>query len=134
MSGKRFRLVSCVTDWYIEDMKTSPFAVLTPNQASDLLNEFYEDLTTKKEDVEYELLYLKEKYEELLEENEQLKQGGLYWAQTAEARRKEIDKLRKDNSILKQQRDYLFDVIDEVLPHSGSTTAYNRMKDIGDVE
>ena len=67
----------------------------------------------------------------LTEENEQLKQDGFYWSQTAEARRKEIDKLRKDNNILKQQRDYLFDVIDEVLPHSGSTTAYNRMKDIG---
>lgn len=74
MSGKRFRPVSCVTDWYIEDMKTSPFAVLTPHQVSDLLNEFYEDLTTKKEDAEYELLHLKEKYEELLGENEQLKQ------------------------------------------------------------
>lgn len=70
----------------------------------------------------------------LEKENEQLKQDGFYWSQTAEARRKEIDKLRKDNTILKQQRDYLFDVIDEVLPHSGSTTAYNRMKDIGDVE
>ena len=70
----------------------------------------------------------------LEEENEQLKQDGFYWAETAEARRKEIDKLRKDNSILKQQRDYLFDVIDEVLPHSGSTTVYNRMKNIGDVE
>ena len=54
--------------------------------------------------------------------------------ETAESRRKEIDKLRKDNNILKQQRDYLFDVIDEVLPHSGSTTVYNRMKDIGDEE
>ena len=70
----------------------------------------------------------------LAEENEQLKQDGFYWAETAEARRKEIDKLRKDNSISKQQRDYLFDVIDEVLPHSGSTTVYNRMKNIGDVE
>ena len=70
----------------------------------------------------------------LYEENEQLKQDGLYWAETAEARRKEIDKLQKDNSILKQQRDYLFDVIDDVLPHSGSTTVYNIMKDIGDVE
>lgn len=48
----------------------------------------------------YELL------NELAEENEQLKQDGFYWAKTAEARRKEIDKLRKDNSILKQQRDY----------------------------
>jgi hypothetical protein len=69
---------------------------------------------------------------ELSEENEQLKKDGLYWSQNAEARLKEIDKLRKDNSILKQQRDYLFDVIDAVLPHSGSTTAYNRMQDIGD--
>ena len=71
---------------------------------------------------------------EIIDENEQLKQDGFYWAEIAEARRKEIDKLRKDNSILKQQGDYLFDVIDEVLPHSGSTTVYNRMKDLGDVE
>lgn len=70
----------------------------------------------------------------LSKENEQLKKDGLYWGQNAEARLKEIDKLRKDNTILKQQRDYLFDVIDEVLPHSGSTTVYNRMKNIGDVE
>lgn len=70
---------------------------------------------------------------EIVDDNEQLKQDGVYWAKTAEARRKEIDKLRKYNSILKQQRDYLFDVIDEVLPHSGSTTVYNRMKNIGDV-
>ncbi len=43
----------------------------------DCLNVLYEenqDLATKKEDAEYELLHLKEKYEELLEENEQLKQ------------------------------------------------------------
>lgn len=79
MTEKRFRPVSCVTDWYIEDKKTSSFAVLTPHQASDLLNEFYEDLTTKKEDAEYELLHLKEKYEELLEENEQLKKEKDYY-------------------------------------------------------
>lgn len=43
----------------------------------DLLNELAEenqDLATKKEDAEYELLHLKEKYEELLEENAKLKQ------------------------------------------------------------
>lgn len=42
------------------------------------LNELHEenqDLSTKKEDAEYELLHLKEKYEELLEENEQLKKA-----------------------------------------------------------
>lgn len=42
----------------------------------ELLNELdkeNQDLATKKEDAEYELLHLKEKYEELLEENEQLK-------------------------------------------------------------
>lgn len=37
------------------------------------LNDENQDLLTKKEDAEYELLYLKEKYEELFEENEQLK-------------------------------------------------------------
>ena len=47
------------------------------NKIVDLLNNLHEenqDLATKKEDAEYELLHLKEKYEELLEENEQLKQ------------------------------------------------------------
>ena len=46
------------------------------NVMCELLNELHEeneDLATKKEDAEYELLHLKEKYEELLEENEQLK-------------------------------------------------------------
>ena len=69
----------------------------------------------------------------LQKKNEQLKQDALYWGQNAEARRKEIDRLREDNDILKKQRDYLFEVIDLVLPHSGSTTVYNRMKDMGDV-
>lgn len=48
----------------------------------DCLNVLYEenqDLATKKEDAEYELLHLKEKYEELLEENEQLKQEKDYY-------------------------------------------------------
>lgn len=43
----------------------------------ELLNELdkeNQDLATKKEDAEYELLHLKEKYEELLEENERLKE------------------------------------------------------------
>lgn len=112
------------------------------------INNSYMDLKKENEQLKYEMGELgtahaeeinsiEDKFDEeilkLEKENEQLKQDGLYWAQTAEARRKEIDKLRKDNTILKQQRDYLFDVIDEVLPCSGSRTAYNRMKDIGDV-
>ena len=46
------------------------------------LNELHEenqDLATKKEDAEYELLYLKEKYEEVIEENDQLKKEILWW-------------------------------------------------------
>lgn len=43
MVEKRFGVVCCVTDWYIEDKLISPFAVLTPHQASDLLNELYEE-------------------------------------------------------------------------------------------
>ena len=49
MTEKRFRPVSCVTDWYIEDKKTSSFAVLTPHQASDLLNELHEENMMLKE-------------------------------------------------------------------------------------
>jgi len=49
---------------------------MTKEEVLNQLNELYEqDLATKKEDAEYELLHLKEKYEELLEENEQLKKG-----------------------------------------------------------
>ena len=50
--------------------------VLNAEECVDLLNKQYEenqDLATKKEDAEYELLHLKEKYEELLEENKYLK-------------------------------------------------------------
>lgn len=43
MTNKRFSVVCCVTDWYIEDKLISPFAVLTLHQASDLLNELYEE-------------------------------------------------------------------------------------------
>ena len=43
MNEKRFRPVVCVTDWYMEDKEISPFAVLTPHQASDLLNELHEE-------------------------------------------------------------------------------------------
>ena len=45
-------------------------------EVCDLLNDLHEenqDLATKKEDAEYELLHLKEKYEELLKENEHIK-------------------------------------------------------------
>lgn len=48
----------------------------TKEEVLNQLNKLYEeseDLITKKEDAEYELLHLKEKYEELLEENERLK-------------------------------------------------------------
>ena len=48
----------------------------------ELLNELHEeneDLATKKEDAEYELLHLKEMYEELLEEKEKYKKEMLYF-------------------------------------------------------
>ncbi len=54
----------------------------TKEEVLNQLNKLYEqeqDLATKKEDAEYELLHLKEKYEELLEENEQLKQQLEYY-------------------------------------------------------
>lgn len=59
MSEKRFRVVCCVTDWYIEDKLISPFAVLTPHQASDLLNELY----NKNEQLKQENRKLKEDLE-----------------------------------------------------------------------
>lgn len=43
-----------------------------------------------------------EKNKKLQKENEELKSDLKYWSQTAEARLKEIDKLRKDNEELKQ--------------------------------
>ena len=43
MTEKRFRVVCGDTDWYIEDKLISPFAVLTPHQASDLLNILHEE-------------------------------------------------------------------------------------------
>lgn len=52
--------------------------LISTDEIADKMNELYEenqDLATKKEDAEYELLHLKEKYEELLEENEQLKKN-----------------------------------------------------------
>ena len=52
MTEKRFSVVCCVTDWYIEDKLISPFAVLTPHQASDLLNELYNENEQLKERVE----------------------------------------------------------------------------------
>ena len=51
-------------------------------QLCELLNTLHEekeDMATKKEDAEYELLHLKEKYEELLEEKEKYKKEMLYF-------------------------------------------------------
>lgn len=55
---------------------------LTGDEVVELLNELHEeneDLATKKEDAEYELLHLKEMYEELLEEKEKYKKEMLYF-------------------------------------------------------
>lgn len=59
------------------EKKNGEYYSLTIKEVVDCLNALHEenqDLATKKEDAEYELLHLKEKYEELLEENEQLKE------------------------------------------------------------
>ena len=64
-------------EWDLIDNQEDRLIVTGNGKAiCDLLNELHEenqDLETKKEDAEYELLYLKEKYEEVIEENEQLK-------------------------------------------------------------
>ena len=78
MNEKRFRPVSCVTDWYIEDKKTSSFAVLTPHQASDLLNELHE-------------------------ENEELKQQLKEHKSTLSGQSNKIFQLKKENEYLKRK-------------------------------
>jgi peptidoglycan hydrolase CwlO-like protein len=70
MTEKRFRPVSCVTEWYIEDKKTSSFAVLTPHQASDLLNKLHEENKKLKQVNEMDSAITERN---LIEENEQLK-------------------------------------------------------------
>lgn len=69
MTEKRFTMKGSTILEYEEE--------ITAWDCCDLLNELHEeneDLATKKEDAEYELLHLKEKYEELLEENVTIKQ------------------------------------------------------------
>ncbi len=66
MTQKRFRVVCCVTDWYIEDKLISPFAVLTPHQASDLLNELYNENEQLKQRNEF----LKKQLDRVCDENE----------------------------------------------------------------
>ncbi|MBQ2832379.1 hypothetical protein [Methanobrevibacter sp.] len=130
MTENRFIFNSFVIEHMLGDKELKLYEI--DNNPSDDLDEsnlFYV-YSTSDENIKS----IVNKLNELTEEIGQLKQDALYWGQNAEARRKEIDRLRKDNDILKKQRDYLFEVIDSVLPHSGSTTAYNRMKNIGDVE
>lgn len=88
MTEKQFRYVGSTdeVDEHIIDYSTEPhFEYYTLKGATDKLNELYEeneDLVTKKEDAEYELLHLKEMYEELLEENEQLKESVYSWSKS----------------------------------------------------
>lgn len=73
MNKKRFSVVCCVTDWYIKDKLISPFAVLTPHQASDLLNKLQEENEQLKQKVDF-YKYFQKDARELEKENEQLKQ------------------------------------------------------------
>lgn len=74
------------------------------------------------------------KIQQLRRKNEQLKSICQDHRDHAIDFKADCIRLEKENEQLKRQREYLFDVIDEVLPHSGSTAVYNRMKKIGDVE
>ena len=69
----------CIEDQFLIDTSNDKYYWVSDglDDIVKLLNELHEkneDLATKKEDAEYELLHLKEKYEELLKENKQLKQ------------------------------------------------------------
>ena len=77
MTEKRFRAVVCVTDWYIEDKEISPFAILTPHQSSDLLNELHkenEQLRTALKELKEIGDYQADRIQELSDENRQLEQ------------------------------------------------------------
>ena len=68
------------------------------------LHEEKEDLVTKKEDAEYELVHLKEKYEELLDENEQLKEIPIKLDNRIEKLQEDLQKLSEiDTTDLNQQ-------------------------------
>lgn len=89
--------------------------ITTKEEVLDLLNELYvQDLETKKEDAEYELLHLKEKYEELLEENEQLKKTIAETERMLQSTHDELTKLRyieKNLKRIKSQWDWIMEAI-----------------------
>jgi predicted nucleic acid-binding Zn-ribbon protein len=77
----------------------------TKEEVLDLLNELYvQDLKTKKEDAEYELLHLKEKYEELLEENKQLKKTIAETERMVQSTHDELTRLRYIEKNLKRKK------------------------------
>ena len=88
----------------------------------DLLNDQHEE----KEQ-------LKQENKELEEENEQLKSDAVYWGQNAEARLKEIDKLRKEKEQLKDTlafRSNQLALMEELIDDLGTDEMCREMEDI----
>ena len=85
MSDKRFTIWELNKAQIEDNVELESYICLNEREAEEmceLLNELHEeneDLATKKEDAEYELLHLKEMYEELLEEKEKYKKEMLYF-------------------------------------------------------
>lgn len=76
---------------------------------------------------------LKKENKELEEENEQLKSDAVYWGQNAEARLKEIDKLRKEKEQLKDTlafRSNQLALMENLIDDLGTDEMCREMEDI----
>lgn len=90
-------------------------------------------ITLWKEEVVYELNSFAEENKELMKENEQLKSDAIYWGQNAEARLKEIDKLRKEKEQLKDTlafRSNQLVLMEKLIDDLGTDEMCREMEDI----